>query len=94
MARRKKTYLDDLVPVSLKTLATYCVGYQTPGLNLERGQLSCYYIAETSLNVTLNHNQPTNQLRKRILLENNFLRSVKEILKNDNINKGHLWPLG
>ena len=29
--------------------------------NLEIGQLSCLDIAEISLNVTLNHNQPTNQ---------------------------------
>ena len=27
----------------------------------ETGQLSRHYIAEISLNVTLNHNQPTNQ---------------------------------
>ena len=37
-----------------------------PGLNLETRQLSRHYITEISLNVTLNHNQPTNQPTKEI----------------------------
>ena len=32
------------------------------GQNLKPGQLICHYIAGISLNVMLNHNQPTNQL--------------------------------
>ena len=35
----------------------------TKMLSYQDGQLSRHYIAEISLNVTLNHNQPTNQPR-------------------------------
>ena len=37
------------------------LGCPAAGLKLETGQLSRHYIAEISLNVTLNHNQPTIQ---------------------------------
>ena len=41
----------------LRPLAVHGVWCPAAGLNLETGQLSRHYIAE----VTLNHNQPTNQ---------------------------------
>ena len=44
----------------IRPLAAHGVGSLAAGLNLETGQLSRHYIAEISLNVTLNHNQPTN----------------------------------
>ena len=47
---------------TLKTLAAHGVGSPAAGQNLENGQLSRHCIAEISLNMTLNHNQPTNQL--------------------------------
>ena len=43
-----------------RPLAAHGVGCLTAGLNLKSGQLSCHkYLAEISVNVTLNHNQPT-----------------------------------
>ena len=67
MARKLKTSSDVPVPVSgmLATLKTpSCHGVRCPaaGQNLETGQLSRHYIAEISLNVTLNHNQQQQQL--------------------------------
>ena len=46
---------------TLKTTSYPWPGCPAAGKNLESGHLSRHYIAEISLNVTLNHNQPTNQ---------------------------------
>ena len=46
-------------PAHLRPLAAHGVGCTTAGQNFETGQLSRHYLAEISLNVTLNHNQPT-----------------------------------
>ena len=50
-----------------RPLAAHDVGCPTAGQNLETGQLSRHYIAKISLNVTLNHNQPTNQQVRNVL---------------------------
>ena len=42
---------------TLKTPSCPWRGCPATGQNLETGRLSCHYIAEMSLNVTLNHNQ-------------------------------------
>ena len=42
-----------------RPLAAHGVGCPAASQNLETWQLSRHYIAEISLNVTLNHNQPT-----------------------------------
>ena len=39
----------------MNTVTAHCVGCPVAGLNLETGQQSHYYIAEISLNVTLNN---------------------------------------
>ena len=45
-----------------RPLAAHDVGArQQEGLNLKTGHLSRHYIAEISLNATLNHNKPKNQ---------------------------------
>ena len=47
---------------TLKPLAAHGIECPAAGQNLEPGQLSRHFIAEISLNATLNHNnQPTNQ---------------------------------
>ena len=46
---------------TLKTPSCQWRGCPAAGQNLETGLLSRHYIAEISLNVTLNNNQPTNQ---------------------------------
>ena len=44
----------------LRPLAAHEVGCPAAGQNMEAGQLSRHFIAEISLNVTLNHNQSIN----------------------------------
>ena len=44
-----------------------CSWRWVPGRNLETGYLPRHYIAEIPLNVTLNHNQPTNQPSNEIV---------------------------
>ena len=76
MARRLKTSSDVPVPVSgkarhakdLRPLSALGVGCPAAGQNLETGRLSRRYLAEISLNVTLNHNQPTKVLPQEIIV--------------------------
>ena len=53
--------------------------YIAADLNLETGQLFRQYIAEISLNVTLNKNQPTNQ--SHIHIKGNFARRSEVCLQ-------------
>ena len=48
-------------PGTLKTPSYLWFWYTAAGLYLETGHLSSHYIAEILLNMTLSHNQPTNQ---------------------------------
>ena len=67
------------------------------GLNLETGHLSRHYIAEISLNVTLNHNQQQQlnnicklcSVRSLIILLKSLLQGVSSF--NDNIKTAHIW---
>ena len=52
----------------LRPLAAYGVGCPAEGQNLESGQLSRHFKAAILLNMTLNHNKPTNQICSRHLL--------------------------
>ena len=45
-------------------------GCPAAGQNLETGHLSRHYIAEISLNVTLNHNQQQQQQQQPLLMDN------------------------
>ena len=48
-----------------KNLAAHGIWCSAAGQNLESGQVSRHFIAEISLNVILNHNQPTKHLYLR-----------------------------
>ena len=55
----------------LKTPSCPCRGCPAAGQNLETGHVSRHYIAEISLNVTLNHKQQHNSMTLGKLLDNN-----------------------
>ena len=56
-------------------------GCPAAGQNLETGHLSCHYIAEILLNVTLNHNQQQHIQSPKVCISSYYLRMLMVVYK-------------